>query len=42
MYGIGDVPRKARRLMDITYEAMMRGIHAVTVHPGHSWVGSTA
>ena len=29
MYGIGDVPRKAQRLMDITYEAMMRGIAAI-------------
>ena len=29
IYGIGDVPRKAQRLMDITYEAMMRGIAAI-------------
>ena len=29
MYGVGDVPRKAQRLMDITYEAMMRGIAAI-------------
>jgi methionyl aminopeptidase len=29
MYGVGDVPRKAQRLMDITHEAMMRGIAAV-------------
>ncbi|MBL8531139.1 MAG: type I methionyl aminopeptidase [Hyphomonadaceae bacterium] len=29
MYGVGDVPRKARRLMDITYEAMMRGLAAI-------------
>ncbi len=29
MFGIGDVPRKAERLMDVTYEAMMRGIDAV-------------
>jgi methionyl aminopeptidase len=29
MYGIGDVSRKAERLMDVTYEAMMRGINAV-------------
>jgi methionyl aminopeptidase len=29
MYGIGEVPRKAQRLMDITYEAMMRGIAAI-------------
>lgn len=29
MYAIGEVPRKAERLMDITYEALMRGIAAV-------------
>lgn len=29
MYAIGDVPRKAQRLMDVTYEAMMRGIAAI-------------
>jgi methionyl aminopeptidase len=29
MYAIGEVPRKAERLMDITYDAMMRGIAAV-------------
>jgi methionyl aminopeptidase len=29
MFGIGDVPRKAQRLMDVTYEAMMRGIAAI-------------
>jgi methionyl aminopeptidase len=29
MYRVGDVPRKAQRLMDITYEAMMRGIAAI-------------
>lgn len=29
MFGIGDVPRKAQRLMDVTYEAMMRGIGAI-------------
>ena len=29
MYGIGEVARKAERLMDVTYEAMMRGINAV-------------
>ncbi len=29
MYAVGDIPRKAQRLMDITYEAMMRGIAAV-------------
>src|SRR3546814_8336553 len=26
MYLVGDVPLKARRLVDVTYEAMMRGI----------------
>jgi methionyl aminopeptidase len=29
MYRVGDVPRKAQRLMDITYEAMVRGIAAI-------------
>jgi methionyl aminopeptidase len=29
MFGIGAVPRKAQRLMDVTYEGMMRGINAV-------------
>ena len=29
MYGAGEVRRKAERLMDVTYEAMMRGIAAV-------------
>ncbi|HWA00272.1 MAG TPA: type I methionyl aminopeptidase [Caulobacterales bacterium] len=29
MYAVGQVARKARRLMDITYEGMMRGIAAV-------------
>ncbi|HVY84252.1 MAG TPA: type I methionyl aminopeptidase [Caulobacterales bacterium] len=29
MYAIGPVARKARRLMDVTYDAMMRGIAAV-------------
>ena len=29
MYAIGAVPRKAERLMDVTYEALMRGIAAV-------------
>ncbi len=29
MYAVGETPRKARRLMDITYEAMMRGVAAV-------------
>lgn len=32
MYAVGEVPRKAQRLMDITYEAMMRGI--AEVKPG--------
>jgi len=29
MYAIGETPRKAQRLMDITYESMMRGLAAV-------------
>lgn len=29
MFGVGDVKRKASRLMDVTYEAMMAGIEAV-------------
>jgi methionyl aminopeptidase len=29
MYGVGEVPRKAERLMDVTHEALMRGIAAV-------------
>ncbi len=32
MFAIGDTPRKARRLMDITYQAMMRGI--AVIKPG--------
>ena len=29
MYGVGNVPIRAKRLMDVTYESMMRGIEAV-------------
>ncbi|GGG27704.1 type I methionyl aminopeptidase [Chelatococcus composti] len=29
MYPVGEVPRRAQRLMEVTYEAMMRGIAAV-------------
>jgi methionyl aminopeptidase len=29
MYAVGEIPRKAERLIDVTYEAMMRGIAAV-------------
>lgn len=29
MYAVGETPRKARRLMDITYDGMMRGIAAI-------------
>jgi methionyl aminopeptidase len=29
MYGVGDVPRKAQRLMDVTYESLMRGLAAI-------------
>ncbi|MGH1421149.1 MAG: type I methionyl aminopeptidase [Hyphomonas sp.] len=32
MFGVGEVKRKAERLMDITYEAMMAGIN--TIKPG--------
>ncbi|WP_413993337.1 type I methionyl aminopeptidase [Labrys okinawensis] len=29
MYASGEIPRRAERLMEVTYEAMMRGIHAI-------------
>lgn len=29
MYGVGEIPRKAERLLDITHESLMRGIAAV-------------
>ena len=29
MYGVGEVPRKAERLIEVTYESMMRGIAAI-------------
>jgi methionyl aminopeptidase len=29
MYTVGDVPRRAERLIEVTYEAMMRGIAAI-------------
>jgi len=29
MYGVGAIPRRAERLIDVTFEAMMRGIAAV-------------
>ena len=29
MYGVGDIPRKAARLIEITYESLLRGIKAV-------------
>ena len=32
MYGVGEVPRKAQRLMDVTYEALMRGL--AIIKPG--------
>lgn len=34
MYGVGDVSRKARRLMDVTWESLKRGIEAVK--PGNT------
>ncbi len=33
MYGVGDVPPRARRLVDVTYEGMMRGL--AQVKPGN-------
>ena len=32
MYAVGDVPRRAERLIEVTYEAMMRGI--AVIRPG--------
>ena len=32
MYTVGDIPRRAERLIEVTYEAMMRGI--ATIKPG--------
>ena len=32
MFGVGEIPRKAQRLIDVTYEALMRGI--AVVRPG--------
>jgi methionyl aminopeptidase len=29
MYTVGEVPRRAERLIEVTYEAMMAGIHAI-------------
>ncbi len=29
MYAVGQIPRKAERLIDVTYEALMRGVRAV-------------
>ena len=29
MYAVGEIPRRAERLIDVTYEAMMRGIAAI-------------
>jgi len=34
MYAIGEIPRKAERLMQVTYESLMRGISAVK--PGNT------
>jgi methionyl aminopeptidase len=34
MYPVGEIPRRAERLIDVTYEAMMRGIAAI--RPGGS------
>ena len=35
MYGVGEVPRRAQRLIEVTYEAMMRGIAAAK--PGNTF-----
>jgi methionyl aminopeptidase len=32
MYAVGEIPRRAERLIDVTYEAMMRGI--AVIKPG--------
>ena len=40
MYGLGDVSVKAKRLMDVTYEAMMAGISVV--RPGWPWCATFA
>jgi methionyl aminopeptidase len=32
MYAVGEIPRRAERLIEVTYEAMMRGI--ATIRPG--------
>jgi methionyl aminopeptidase len=34
MYGVGNVPRKAERLCEITFECLMRGLEAI--RPGHT------
>jgi methionyl aminopeptidase len=34
MYGVGEISRKAERLIEVTYEALMRGVAAVK--PGHT------
>ena len=34
MYPVGEIPRRAERLIEVTYEALMRGIGAVK--PGHT------
>lgn len=34
MYGVGEVPRRAERLIEVTYESLMLGIAAVK--PGHT------
>jgi methionyl aminopeptidase len=34
MYAIGEIPRRAELLIDVTYEALLRGIEAVK--PGHT------
>ena len=40
MYPVGEIPRKAERLIEITYEAMMRGIAAVKPGPTTGDIGA--
>ena len=35
MYAVGEIPRRAERLIDVTYEAMMRGIAVIAPGPHH-------
>ena len=35
MYAVGEIPRRAERLIEVTYEAMMRGISAIQIGRAH-------